>query len=325
MTLQLTVLQIDNRLQHDLQLQKTMLSHDARVRLQFVQRNRALTKARGWTHVIRSTGYEGIPPWWWKVFAIQEMFHLSDDPENLLILWMDTDAALTRTRCVFGHGNTTRCECMVTDPVRLAKKDIFHCMWFSPDVSMSRSPFNAGALLFRGTIAVRRLISDWVALYNPRMWKVVPIDGTHDTIPGHVVRTGLEKQLPVGSQKWVYTVGDWAGVAFKQRSFVQHILPKASVYGLRALPYYVFNEVHCTEPHRNNICVHLHGVHAVQDCEEERCVLRQSASTFGSEKKLPLLPLASTNAHRLVVRVDTYCGRACMYRHTSLASQQPPS
>jgi hypothetical protein len=101
--MRLTLLQMDDRLETDWQMPADTRPPDSRVRVEFVNRNRVLTQARGWSHVLRTTGYHHLPPWWWKVFAIRDLFHSDPDPSSLLVLWMDTDAALTPPHGVCAH------------------------------------------------------------------------------------------------------------------------------------------------------------------------------------------------------------------------------
>jgi hypothetical protein len=188
-------------------------------------------------------------------------------------------------RMVFVRTSTMRPQCTGTDPVRLAENDVLKCLWMSPDVSVMQSPFNAGAFLVRGTVSGRRLIADWCALYDPNMWTTThagpPASTDHDT-----VRTGLQKQSNAAPRRWKNTVGSWAGEAFEQGSFVKHLWPRANQYGVQALPYYVFNEVDCTHPHNDSVCVHLHGVYVVRPCGPEQCVTGPpSACIFGTTKK----------------------------------------
>ena len=74
---------------------------------------------RGWSYLLRTTGHEDKPPWWRKVFAIRDLLVNDPQPDELLVLWLDSDAHMT--------------ECTGIDPVQLAQRDAAACMWISPD------------------------------------------------------------------------------------------------------------------------------------------------------------------------------------------------
>ena len=270
--MRLTVLQIDNRLSED--ATKATLSPDrgiffdridpvgdATLRLEFTAENRLRVLSRGWTYDFRPCGDPMQPPWWWKVFAIRDIFEQDPDPVDLLVMWMDTDALVT--------------ECRIGGPVSLATNDPTACMWIGPDAPPALSPFNAGCFLVRGSPAGRTLMRTWCSLYDPVVWQRVPqpIQTTDPT----AVRFGLEKQALDQPTRWMFTAGRWAGDAFEQGAFARHILPHADRYGVRRLPYYVFNEVHCEFPHAKSIAIHMYGYLAGLPCRvnEQHCVNRR--------------------------------------------------
>ena len=158
--MRLVVLQIDNRLPEDMHaVSFGSATKDASMRVQFTFRNQEIIRKKGWVHDLRFTGDDDKPPWWWKVFAMRDLFLADPDPASLLVLWMDTDAVLA--------------DCTGSCPIQLAVNDPTACMWISPDEVPWRSPFNAGAFLIRGTATGQRLLDDWCKLYDPRMWQEV--------------------------------------------------------------------------------------------------------------------------------------------------------
>ena len=84
------MLQIDDRLLEDWRQPPTDRTPDAETRVQFTARNQIITRDRGWLYDLRVVGVENMPPWWWKVFAIRDIFQSDQTPEDLLIMWMDT-------------------------------------------------------------------------------------------------------------------------------------------------------------------------------------------------------------------------------------------
>ena len=270
--MRVTVLQIDNRLSEDA-TQSTLSPNrgifsdqvcpvwDAALRLSFTTENRIRVLSRGWKYDFRESGNAMQPPWWWKVFAIHDIFEQDSDPRDLLVMWMDTDALVTN--------------CHIDGPVSLATSDPAACMWISPDAPPARSPFNAGCFLVRGSAAGRTLMRTWCSLYDPGVWHRVPQPLQMQTSTS--VRVGIEKQARDQQNHWMFTSGQWAGDAFEQGAFSQHILPHAKRYGVQSLPYYVFNEVHCESPHAKSITVHMSGHFALLPCrfDQQRCVNRR--------------------------------------------------
>lgn len=155
------VLQIDDRLSEDWQMPVAQRTHDAETRVRFTERNRSIACDRGWLYDLRVTGDENMPPWWWKVFALRDIFRSDPTPDDLLILWMDTDSLLND-------------ECSDWSPLEIATRDPDMSMWITPDAPPSDAVFNAGVFLVRGTPAGRRILDDWCALYNPSFWARIP-------------------------------------------------------------------------------------------------------------------------------------------------------
>ena len=219
-----------------------------------------LFTTRGWTYDFRESGNAMQPPWWWKVFAIHDIFEQDPDPMDLLVMWMDTDALVT--------------DCHTNEPVSLATSDPAACMWISPDAPPARSPFNAGCFLVRGSPAGRTLMRTWCSLYDPGVWHQVPQPIQPQESAS--VRFGIEKQPRNQQTRWTFTSGRWAGQAFEQGAFSQYILPHAERHGVQRLPYYVFNEAHCEFPHAKSIAVHMCGHLALLPCRlnQQHCVNR---------------------------------------------------
>ena len=245
------VLQMDDRLPED-ELQ-TQPSVTALVRLRFTRHNQKTAAARGWGYRCLTTGHEDKPPWWRKVFALRDLLVVDPERDQLIVLWMETDAHLTI--------------CQRNDPIKLATRDPQMSMWISPDAPPAVVPFNAGAFLVRGSTRGRALVNHWCSVYDPAVWARVPSKSN---------LSGLQKQSTTQAFHWKHTVGRWAGVAYEQGSFIHHLLPMAREYGIRRLPYYVFDEIDCRQPHQDSIVVHLHGRHAERVCapEEQQCVFR---------------------------------------------------
>ena len=129
------------------------------------------------------------------------------------------------------------------------------------------------------------MIADWCDQYDPAAWMRVPTTLTGDK----PVRMGIDKQSDRGVLQWKHRRGNWAGEAYEQGAFVRALLPKRRRYGIHPMPYYVFSEVECTRPHHDSLCVHMYGMHVMQECESEQCVHRRTAFRLPPQKeKLPV-------------------------------------
>ena len=166
-----------------------------------------------------------VPPYWWKVWAIRRML-LRDDHDTDAILWMDSDAYLGPA-----------------DPRGLLRADRSSSMWISPDTPpLHHSLFCAGAFLVRNNAQGRAIFDRWWSLYQPDMWH--------------------RDEGPDG--RWRCD-GPWAGPAYEQGAFVDHILQQTEYQKhIRVMPYYVFSACNWWCPCANTIVVHLSGPYRSQ-------------------------------------------------------------
>ena len=165
-----------------------------------------------------------------------------------------------------------------------------------PDAPGSASVFNAGVFLVRGTPAGRRILDDWCALYNRSLWTRVPWDGSSSSSVSVSLNIPDKQQRSLQNWRWQFLARTWAGEAFEQGTFVRHILPLATEYGIRSMPYYVFNEVHCVQPHRHSIAFHMYGNYSRLSCvgPSEGCVMRSRCFHATGETSVGKLALATT-------------------------------
>jgi len=98
------------------------------------------------------------------------------------------------------------------------------------------TPFMAGVFIVKNNDAGRNIFREWMACYNPNVW-------TRD-----------EKGA------WKCTgKGGWSGEDYEQGAFYKNILPKYPE-DIRALPWYVFHEIDCLNPHSGCWSIHIPGV-----------------------------------------------------------------
>jgi hypothetical protein len=121
-------------------------------------------------------------------------------------------------------------------------------MVISPDPpGMGGSSFMAAVYMIKNDAQGRQIFEDWIKYYNPRKW--AKINGKIKYI-GH---------------------GTWAGIDYEQGSFAKYILPKYK-HVIKTVPWYVFHEINCTEPHQDCWAIHIPG-HLRQT--RQACVLRE--------------------------------------------------
>jgi hypothetical protein len=121
-----------------------------------------------------------------------------------------------------------------------------HTMITAPDPPGMGSDFMAAVYMCRNDPQGRQIFQEWTKYFDPRKW--VKINGSWKYI-GH---------------------GNWAGIDYEQGSFAKYILPKYK-HLIRSVPWYVFHEINCTDPHSECWSVHIPG-HIKQ--ARYSCVLR---------------------------------------------------
>lgn len=115
---------------------------------------RAYCEAHGITYLFVGSGYSQYPPWWRKVFLVQELL-----PSFDAVLWLDTDATIVS----HDHFST------LFDDKHFA---------FSPNppmldsesLSMFSAPFCAGVWAVRNTPEGNAIMKHWAACFNRAHW-----------------------------------------------------------------------------------------------------------------------------------------------------------
>lgn len=105
-------------------------------------------------HVAVNSGYAQYPPWWRKVFLVNELL-----PHYDAVMWVDSDAAIV------GDAHFSELFCgkhfvMSPNPPMLE----------SPSLSMFSAPFCAGVWGVRNTPEGRALMARWVGAYDSSAW-----------------------------------------------------------------------------------------------------------------------------------------------------------
>lgn len=108
-------------------------------------------------------------------------------------------------------------------------------MIICPDPEPWTSKFMAALFIVKNVQTSINIFEDWLALYNEDAWQ------------------------KSSNGKWKYIGGNaWAGLDYEQGAFIEGIMPKYHSV-IKILPWYVFHETNCLEPHPNCWSIHIPG------------------------------------------------------------------
>jgi hypothetical protein len=120
-----------------------------------VSQNEKYAKLHGIHHVFLKSGWEDYPPWWRKVFLVQELLGNYE-----AVLWVDSDAAIVG-RDHFNNLFNGKHFMLSPNPPMLN----------SESLSMFSAPFCAGVWGVRNTPEGRVLMERWASSYDKSLWK----------------------------------------------------------------------------------------------------------------------------------------------------------
>lgn len=203
----------------------------------FIDINRKMCKKHGVEYVFLKQGRPDIPHYWWKIFELNRIMQERKDIE--LVMWLDSDAFLTQWKRI--------------NPIQLANAHPNVTMFISPDAPPKyTAKFCAGSFVLRNNENGRHLMSEWQSYYDPSKWE------------------------KYDNGRWK-TKGYFGGSDYEQGAFIDKLLPYANQKNILSLPYYVFNENKCTNPHPDSISIHLAGEYKENHLPE--CTKLFSSST----------------------------------------------
>lgn len=157
---------------------------------------------RGYNY-LRVGPLQDMPPYWIKVNLVLMVLRGAADGD--IVCWLDSDAVIVDSQKP------------MEDLFREAEVGKYFLA--SRDPKPWKSPFNAGVFYVKANGVSRRLVEDWMDLYQPKRWQQL-LDGT-----------------------WKCT-GVWAGEDYEQGAFCKHILPKYA----HAIKIYDPDKFDCTTP-----------------------------------------------------------------------------
>ena len=219
-----------------------IVQYDDRPSAQFdalVERTREYAASWGITHVYLRAGYEHLPPWWRKVFLVQELLPLYDG-----VVWVDTDATIVGAQHV--------------SKLLGGKHFVFSPnppMLGSESLSMFSAPFCAGVWAVANTPEGRTIMSHWAGTYDKRLWS-----RTQDGRWSAVGRYGGPAYEQGAFEVHVLRTADFYDWLRPLPSHVLNYLPRAdAALSGRACPAEVF-AVHYWSGQRGHIHLHFPGV-----------------------------------------------------------------
>lgn len=128
------------------------------VDLQLIERNQIYARKHGYEHMLITSGYIDLPPYWRKVKVVMD---LMGSGKYKGILWMDTDAVVANMD-------------ITLDSIQDMSKDFYKAINVG-----GNQIFNAGVWLVRDTARGLQIMKDWMGKYNAEDWRLV--DGTWHT------------------------------------------------------------------------------------------------------------------------------------------------
>jgi hypothetical protein len=134
-----------------------LVQYDDRAGSQFdtlIAHTRAYAQRHQIEYTFGATGFEHLPPWWRKVFFVQELL-----PHYDAVMWVDTDATIVGDfpfKQLFQDGHFA----FSPNPPMLN----------NPALSMLSAPFCAGVWAVRNTPEGRALMDLWASAYKPEHW-----------------------------------------------------------------------------------------------------------------------------------------------------------
>jgi len=184
---------------------------------------------------------ENIPPYWGKVFEIDNILTNPNNSNIDYVFWIDSDA-------FFLNFNKS-------------KLDNFLNSYSNYSVIITKDPppwtanFNAGSFIVKNDKYGREIVSYWKTLYNPSNWW---------------------KE----NNAWK-TNSKYAGVDYEQGAFDSKILTnKKYSEHIKTVPYYILNNISCTEHVNETIVTHLAGNHKNNLIKVENCKTSQKYSFY---------------------------------------------
>lgn len=186
--------------------------------------NEDYCKEHGYTFVVRTSGYDDIPPWWRKVFLLRDL--MDDYPQVDYYMWMDSDAAFVKQRYI---------------PIGTLFDERDGILHIGKDpVPEHSGVYNAGVFAIKNNSLGREFVKDWVSRYDSSTWC-------------RSADSGCDLTLVLGEWK---TSGGWAGPTFEQG--VMNALAASEKYSPHVVGYDLayFSEL---DPTKVSFVRHLMG------------------------------------------------------------------
>jgi len=163
---------------------------------------------------------DNVPPYWAKVFDIDRIINNPNNSTIDYVFWIDSDA-------FFINFNKNRLNDFLS-------KYSEYSMIITKDPPPWKMQFNAGCFIVKNDSYSRQIFSYWKSLYNSNNWRIE-------------------------DNKWK-TDKQYAGDDYEQGAFATNILTKKEYsQHIKVVPYYILNNISCTENTSETIVSHLAG------------------------------------------------------------------
>ena len=115
------------------------------------ERNKYYANKWGHDYILRTEGYDDMPPYWRKVFLVKEVLNTG---KYKGVLWLDTDAVVYNL------------EIDINTLVEEGKH-----MYFSTDIAQAPDSFCAGVWFVLNTTIGKEIMEKWVEKYDKSAWR----------------------------------------------------------------------------------------------------------------------------------------------------------
>jgi hypothetical protein len=175
--------------------------------------NKAYCKKNNYSFKFYKNTTDLYPPYWWKVYIV---YKIMLENNYKYIMWIDSDACF--------HNHNIKIENLFDDQV------IFI---MAPDCYNVPSPFNAGIWIVKNNKKGKKLISDWLNMYDKTKWYIK-------------------------DNKWICMDSTWAGYYYEQGAFCKLMKNNSYKKNILKLPWEALQQ-HNVKPDNYAWTLHFAG------------------------------------------------------------------
>lgn len=180
---------------------------------QFMDHNKEICDENNLRYMRKKKSSYHVPCYWGKIFEMKKL--MTENPNTPFFMWLDSDA-------FFINFDKKRFTTFVNK--HLENKSMIITKDMPP---WNDGEFNAGSFIVKNDSTGKKILEDWINLYNKNVWHY--------------------------NGEWT-TKAKWAGEEYEQGAFSMHILPKYR-NNIQQLDYYFLNN---NNPEKNNEAITAH-------------------------------------------------------------------